>query len=42
MPRGSALLLATGCTPALLRLIPWYTGPRAADITLALRGGAPT
>jgi type IV secretory pathway TraG/TraD family ATPase VirD4 len=36
MPPGTALLLATGIKPALIRLTPWYSGPRAAEITAAL------
>ena len=32
---GRALLLATGSKPAMLTLQPWYTGPRAAEITAA-------
>ncbi len=37
LPPGTALLLATGIKPALIRLTPWYTGPRAAEITQAQR-----
>jgi type IV secretory pathway TraG/TraD family ATPase VirD4 len=37
MPPGAALLLATGIKPALIHLTPWYSGPRAAEITGALR-----
>ncbi len=37
LPPGTALLLATGIKPALIRLTPWYTGPRAAEITDAQR-----
>jgi type IV secretory pathway TraG/TraD family ATPase VirD4 len=29
LPRGQALLLATGAKPALIQLQPWYTGDRA-------------
>ena len=36
LPPGTALLLATGIKPALLQLLPWYAGPRAAEITAAL------
>ncbi|MEU7889822.1 TraM recognition domain-containing protein [Microbispora bryophytorum] len=32
---GAALLLATGVRPALLKLRPWYSGPRAGDIATA-------
>jgi type IV secretory pathway TraG/TraD family ATPase VirD4 len=35
LPPGTALLLATGIKPALIRLTPWYAGPRAAEITAA-------
>ncbi|SHN19523.1 Type IV secretory pathway, VirD4 component, TraG/TraD family ATPase [Cryptosporangium aurantiacum] len=35
LTRGTALLLAVGCRPALVRLLPWYEGPRAADLTAA-------
>ncbi len=37
LPPGTALLLATGIRPALIRLTPWYSGPRAAEITQAQR-----
>jgi type IV secretory pathway TraG/TraD family ATPase VirD4 len=37
LPPGTALLLATGLKPALIRLAPWYAGPRAADITAAMQ-----
>ena len=33
---GSALLLATGARPALVSLRPWYSGPKAAQITAAI------
>lgn len=33
LPRGTALLLATGLRAGLLALRPWYAGPRAAEIT---------
>jgi type IV secretory pathway TraG/TraD family ATPase VirD4 len=32
LPAGTALLLATGIRPALIRLTPWHSGPRAAEI----------
>jgi len=35
LPKGRALLLATGSKPALLTLQPWYTGPRAQEIRAA-------
>ncbi len=37
LPRGQALLLATGCRAALLRLLPWYESPRAKQIAEAIR-----
>jgi type IV secretory pathway TraG/TraD family ATPase VirD4 len=33
IPPGTALLLATGIKPALVKLNPWYEGPRVAEIT---------
>ena len=36
LPRGQALLLATGATPAMVELQPWYTGPGAARISSEL------
>jgi type IV secretory pathway TraG/TraD family ATPase VirD4 len=35
LPPGTALLLATGIKPALIRLTPWYAGPQAAEISAA-------
>ena len=36
LPRGTALLLATGCRPAMITLLPWYDRPRAPDIAAAI------
>ena len=36
LPAGTALLLATGIKPALIRLTPWYAGPRADEITASV------
>ncbi|MEU5993331.1 TraM recognition domain-containing protein [Spirillospora sp. NPDC047418] len=36
LPAGTALLLATGTKPALIRLRPWYSGPHAAPIGKAI------
>ncbi len=36
LPPGTALLLATGIKPALIHLTPWYSGPRATEITAAV------
>jgi len=35
IPKGWAVLLATGCPAGLLQLDPWYSGPRATEITTA-------
>ncbi|MCW7944319.1 membrane protein [Streptomyces hygroscopicus] len=35
LPKGTALLLATGIRPALIRLRPWYKEPGAAAISAA-------
>jgi type IV secretory pathway TraG/TraD family ATPase VirD4 len=35
LPKGQALLLATGCRPALVSLRPWYDGPVASEIRAA-------
>lgn len=37
LPKGTALLLATGVKPALIRLRPWYKEPGAADISAAAK-----
>jgi type IV secretory pathway TraG/TraD family ATPase VirD4 len=37
LPAGTALLLATGTKPALIRLRPWYSGPHAAPISEAIK-----
>ncbi|WP_200300665.1 TraM recognition domain-containing protein [Streptomyces adelaidensis] len=37
LPKGTALLLATGIRPALVRLRPWYAEPGADRIALAAR-----
>ena len=36
LPPGTALLLATGARPALIRLRPWYDGPDARRISAAI------
>jgi type IV secretory pathway TraG/TraD family ATPase VirD4 len=36
LPAGTALLLATGARPALIRLRPWYAGPDARRISEAI------
>jgi hypothetical protein len=35
MPKGTALLLATGCPVAGLRLLPWYRSPMATRVLAA-------
>jgi type IV secretory pathway TraG/TraD family ATPase VirD4 len=37
LPPGTALLLATGARPALIRLRPWYGGPSAPAVRQAIR-----
>jgi len=37
LPPGTALLLATGIKPALIRTTPWHAGPRAAEIAAAVQ-----
>ncbi|MFD0822289.1 type IV secretory system conjugative DNA transfer family protein, partial [Micromonospora zhanjiangensis] len=37
LPKGTALLLATGIRPALIRLRPWYQEPNAARISKAAK-----
>ena len=37
MPKGRALLLATGARPAMLELRPWYEGPLADQIRAKMR-----
>lgn len=37
LPKGTALLLATGVRPALIRLRPWYEEPDAARISAAAK-----
>lgn len=36
LPRGTALLLATGVPVALLDLLPWYRGPHADKVTASI------
>lgn len=36
LARGRALLLATGTRPAIVRLTPWYAGPRREEIGAAV------
>lgn len=37
MPKGTAVLLATGVRAAMLDLLPWFTGPLAAELTAAAK-----
>ncbi|MEO3930456.1 TraM recognition domain-containing protein [Micromonosporaceae bacterium B7E4] len=37
LPKGTALLLATGVRPALIRLRPWYNEPTAGPISAAAK-----
>lgn len=36
LPKGSALLLATGCKAAMVKLLPWYKSPQASLIKTAV------
>ncbi len=40
LPKTHAVLLATGIKPAMIRLLPWYDGPRKAAITAAEKQAA--
>lgn len=40
LPKGTALLLATGVRPALIRLRPWYKEPGAGEISAAAKAEA--
>lgn len=40
LPRGQALVLATGARPGLIALQPWYRGPRATHITAAAQAAS--
>jgi len=37
LPKGQALVWLTGSKVALVHTLPWYTGPRATDITAQIR-----
>lgn len=37
LPKGRAVVFASGAPPALIRTLPWMTGPRAAEVRLSLR-----
>jgi type IV secretory pathway TraG/TraD family ATPase VirD4 len=40
LPKNHAVLLATGIRPAMVRLLPWYAGPRRNAITAAAQTAA--
>jgi len=40
LPKSHAVLLATGIKPAMIRLLPWYDGPRKQAITAAEKHAA--
>jgi len=40
LPKGAAILLATGHRPAMLQLQPWYRGPHKDAVTAALKAVA--
>jgi type IV secretory pathway TraG/TraD family ATPase VirD4 len=37
LPKGRAIVLASGAPPALAETLPWMAGPRAAEVRLSLR-----
>ena len=37
LPKGRAIVLASGAPPMLVRTLPWMTGPRAGEVRLSLR-----
>ena len=37
LPKGRAIVLASGAPPVLVRTLPWMTGPRAGEVRLSLR-----
>ncbi len=40
LPKGRALVWLTGAKVAMVKTLPWYAGPRAAEITAAQRRGS--
>ncbi|MFC7164422.1 hypothetical protein ACFQL5_19205, partial [Aquipuribacter hungaricus] len=41
LPRGRALLLASGIPPTLVRTVPWMDGPAAAEVRASIAAHAP-
>jgi hypothetical protein len=41
MPKGRAVLLATGSRPTLIRTQPWMTAPYAADVCASIAAHDP-
>ena len=41
MPKGRAVVLASGARPTLIRTQPWMTGPHAADVEASIRAHDP-
>jgi type IV secretory pathway TraG/TraD family ATPase VirD4 len=37
LPKGRAIVLASGAPPVLVRTLPWMTGPRAGEVRVSLR-----
>jgi type IV secretory pathway TraG/TraD family ATPase VirD4 len=37
LPKGRAVVFAAGAPPALVRTLPWMSGPRAAEVRISLR-----
>ena len=41
MPKGRAVVLASGSRPTLIRTIPWMTGPHAKAVTESITAHDP-
>ena len=41
MPRGRALVLASGAPPALVKTVPWMAGPHADAVTASIQNHDP-
>ncbi len=41
LPRGRAVVIASGAPPALVRTRPWMSGPRAAEVAASIRAHDP-
>ncbi|AEV87150.1 hypothetical protein ACWT_6133 [Actinoplanes sp. SE50] len=41
LPKGRAVVLASGSVPTLVRTLPWMSGPHAAAVTASIRAHDP-